>query len=211
MAIEQGNVIRGVVKQLKNNPLPAIALAGLGIGMLVAKGSSRFRMRGVEMRPLLKLNSIKVERSVTIDRPAQELYSVWRNLESLPCFIDHLESVKVINPARSHWIAKGPAGMRLEWDAVITAEKEGEEIAWRSVEGSQVETEGSVLFRSAPGNRGTEINVSFEYRPPAGPVGAAFARLLGRSPSSAVLEGLRHFKQYMETGEIPTTEGQPKG
>jgi len=154
---------------------------------------------------------IKVEKSVTINRPAEELYSFWRNFENLPRFMDHLESVRVEGMGRSHWVAKAPAGTTVEWDAEIYNEKENELIAWRSLEGADVDNAGSVRFEAAPEGRGTTVRVSLKYDPPGGLIGSTFAKLFGEEPSQQIEEDLRRFKQVMEAGETPTTEGQPSG
>jgi uncharacterized membrane protein len=154
---------------------------------------------------------IKVEKSVTVNKSPAELYSFWRNFENLPRFMNHLESVRVTGGNRSHWIAKAPAGTTVEWDAEIHNEKENELIAWRSLEGADVSSAGSVHFQAAPGGRGTEVKVVLKYDPPGGAVGAAIARLFGEEPSQQIEDDLRRFKQVMETGEITTTTGQPSG
>ncbi|HYE65468.1 MAG TPA: SRPBCC family protein [Pyrinomonadaceae bacterium] len=154
---------------------------------------------------------IKVEKSVTVDKSPEELYRFWRNFENLPRFMNHLESVKDLGGGRSHWVAKAPAGTSVEWDAEIYNEKENELIAWRSLEGADVDNAGSVRFESAPGGRGTEVRVALRYSPPGGLLGAAIAKLFGESPEQQIEEDLRRFKQLMEAGETPTTEGQPSG
>ncbi len=154
---------------------------------------------------------VKVEKSVTINRSPAELYQFWRNLENLPQFMNHLESVKVLDEKRSHWIAKAPAGSTVEWDAEIYNEKEGELIAWRSLEGSQVDNAGSVHFEAAPGGRGSVVRVILKYDPPAGIVGSTLAKLFGEEPGQQIEDDLRRFKQLMEAGETATTEGQPSG
>lgn len=153
----------------------------------------------------------KVEKSVTINRPPAELYSYWRNFENLPRFMKHLESVSVTGEGRSHWVAKGPGGTSVEWDAEVYNEKENELIAWRSLEGSQVDNAGSVHFDPAPSGRGTVVRVVLKYNPPAGKLGALVAKLFGESPEQQIDEDLRRFKQLIETGETATTEGQPSG
>ncbi|HMF56497.1 MAG TPA: SRPBCC family protein [Pyrinomonadaceae bacterium] len=153
----------------------------------------------------------KVEKSVTINKSPAELYQFWRNLENLPHFMSHLESVQVTDEKRSHWIAKAPAGSTVEWDAEIYNEKENELIAWRSLEGSDVDNAGSVHFEAAPGGRGTVVRVVLKYDPPAGRIGSTLAKLFGEEPSQQIDEDLRRFKQLMEAGEAATTEGQPSG
>ena len=153
----------------------------------------------------------KLEKSVTINRPAEELYRFWRNFENLPRFMNHLESVHVTGENRSHWVAKAPAGTSVEWDAEIYNEKEGEMIAWRTLEGADVASAGSVHFDEAAGGRGTVVRVVLKYDPPGGKLGALVARLFGENPEQQIDEDLRRFKQLMETGETATTEGQTSG
>src|SRR6266498_5247929 len=157
---------------------------------------------------------IKVERAVTVNRPRDELFRIWRNFENLPRFMTHLQRVAVDelgDDKRSHWVAKAPLGREIEWDSEITEERENEYLAWRSLPGSIVENMGSVEFSDAPGGRGTIVKVSMQYHPPAGSMGAAVAKLFGEEPDQQVREDLRHFKQIMETGEIPSVDGQPTG
>lgn len=154
---------------------------------------------------------IRVDKSITINRSPEELFQFWRNFENLPRFMDHLKSVKVQDNTHSHWVAKGPLDSSIEWDAEIINEKPNELIGWRSLEGASVPNAGSVQFKPAPGNRGTVVTVSLKYDPPAGAVGAAVARLFGEEPDVQIGDDLRHFKEVMEAGEIPTTEGQSTG
>jgi uncharacterized membrane protein len=144
---------------------------------------------------------IKIEKRIIVNRPPEELYRFWRNFENLPTFMKHLESVTVLDRNRSHWVAKAPAGMTVEWDAEIHNEIENELIAWRSVEGSDVNHAGSVEFRRAPDGRGTEVKVVINYQPPAGKLGAVIAKMFGEEPSQQVEEELERFKQLMKSGD----------
>jgi uncharacterized membrane protein len=154
---------------------------------------------------------IKVEKSVMINKPPEELYRFWRNFVNLPRFMNHLESVTPLGDDHSHWVAKAPAGARVEWDAEVYNERENELIAWRSLENADVNNAGSVRFRGVPHGRGTEVKVVLNYEPPGGKIGAAVAKLFGEEPGQQVEEDLHRFKQLMETGEVPTTAGQPSG
>src|SRR3982750_4347220 len=102
---------------------------------------------------------IKVEKSVVVNRPAQELYRFWRNFENLPRFMDHLEAVTVLDENRSHWVAKAPAGTKAEWDATIHNEIENELIAWRSLPNADVNNAGSVHFDPIGSGDATEVRV----------------------------------------------------
>jgi uncharacterized membrane protein len=163
------------------------------------------------MPALTQGRGIKVERTVTIARPAHELYRFWRGLENLPRLIPHVASVTTNGPTRSHWVVAGPGGSPVEWDAEIVADRGSELIAWRSVGGADVEHAGSIRFTSAAGDRGTEVKVILNLALPAGRIGGLAATLSGEDPDQELREGLRRFKQIMETGEVPTTEAQPRG
>lgn len=154
---------------------------------------------------------VRLTRTITINRPADELYSRWRNLENLPEHMNHLEAVFVTGERTSHWIAKAPAGMKVEWDAEITEDRPNEMISWRSLPGATVENSGSITFETATGNRGTVLRVELEYLPPGGRLGAVVARLFGEEPGKQIAVDLLRFKQKIETGEIARTEGQPAG
>ena len=143
---------------------------------------------------------IHVDESVTINRPVSELFRFWRNFENLPRFMNHLESVAMRENGISHWVAKGPAGVPVEWDARIINEVQNKVIGWQSLEGSTVSTAGSVNFDETL--RGTEVHVHLQYNPPGGKLGAAVARLFGEEPTVQVREDLRRFKQLLETGTI---------
>jgi uncharacterized membrane protein len=149
--------------------------------------------------------------SVTINRSPEELYQFWRNFENLPQFMNHLHEVRQTSNNQSRWVVSGPLGTRLEWTAEIINETPNELIAWRSLEGGDVDSAGTVRFQSAPGGRGTVVKVEMEYRPPAGKLGATVARFLGAGAAKQVAVDLHRFKQLMETGEVARTEGQSAG
>ncbi len=147
---------------------------------------------------------LRVDRAITVDRPRDEVFQFWRNLENLPRFMEHLKCVKATGSNRSHWVSKAPAGRTVEWDAEIINEIENELIGWRSLPGADVDNAGSVRFADAPGRRGTEVRVSLQYNPPAGALGAMFAKLFGEEPGQQIENDLRRFKRMLETGELPS-------
>jgi uncharacterized membrane protein len=154
---------------------------------------------------------LHVSKSITVRRPREEVYRFWRDLENLPRFMRHLQAVTSGSDGRSHWIARAPAGQRVEWDAEIVDEQEYERLSWRTLEGSDIRHEGTVQFRDAPADRGTEVDVELHYEPPAGNVGAAVAKLFGEEPSQQIRDDLRRCKQVMETGEVTLSEGSLEG
>ena len=148
-----------------------------------------------------------VEEAATINRPIEDVYRAWKNFEDFPRFMRHVESVQVLGNGRSRWRATAPAGTTVEWEAEIVEDREGQLIAWRSVEGSQIQNNGAVRFHRAPGARGTEVRVRLEYAPPAGKLGRGVAWLFGEEPDQQIREDLRRFKQLLETGEFPISDG----
>jgi uncharacterized membrane protein len=186
----------------------AAAAAVTGVTLLDFKAGQQLTRVGGAIQ---EDDSIHVKKSIIIGRPPEEIYRFWRDFRNLPRVMDHLESVEVIDNKRSRWVAKGPAGKRVHWEADTTEDRPNELIAWRSIEGSTVENSGSVRFEPAPGGRGTLVRVELNYRPPAGLLGATIAKLLGEEPGLQLEEDLRRLKQIMETGEIITIEGQSAG
>lgn len=154
---------------------------------------------------------IHVSEAITIQKTPKELYEFWHNFENLPKFMYYLEDVKKIDDKRSHWKAKAPAGLTVEWDAEIINDEPNATIAWRSLYPASVDSAGSVRFLEGPAGRGTEVRVVFDYIPPAGKAGWAIAKIFGRDPAAEVREDLRRFKELMETGVIAETKGQPHG
>jgi len=139
-----------------------------------------------------------VEESVTINRPIEELYRFWHNLENLPRVMRHLQSVERITDTLSRWRAKGPVGTEVEWNAEIINDVANQVIGWRSLEGSDVVSAGSVNFDEVVG--GTRIRVRLQYSPPGGKVGDVLARLMGRDAATEIRQDLQRFKQVVEDG-----------
>jgi uncharacterized membrane protein len=149
--------------------------------------------------------------SVLINKNANDLYRFWRNFENLPRFMHHLESVTNLDGDRSRWVAVGPANRRVEWTAEIVSETPDRLLVWRSIKDSPVMVDGSIEFREAESGRGTIVDAVIQYRTPAGTFGGAVAKIFGKDPAFLMEQDLRRFKALMETGEIPTTEGQSHG
>ncbi len=156
-------------------------------------------------------NAIEIERAVTINKPAEELYQYWRKLENLPNFMEHLQTVEQIDEKRSHWVARLAGGLPVAWDAEIVEDQPNERIVWRTLPDAQVQQSGVVTFKPTNGERGTVVKVDIKYSPPGGIVGETFARMLNGITAQQVKDDIRRFKSLMETGEVPTTEGQPSG
>jgi uncharacterized membrane protein len=179
----------------------AMAALGSVLGVTALDVKSAVELTQSEQRGFAPMEGIHVVSAITVNRPRDEVYRYWRDLENLPKFMAHLESVEAQN-GRSKWRAKGPLGVPIEWEAEIVADQPNELLAWRSCEGSDVPNQGSVRFLDAPAGRGTEVRIELRYDPPTGALGAAVARLFGTEPGQAIAGDLRRFKQVIETGEV---------
>jgi len=211
---------------LKRRSLAGLVVAGLG-GALLKRGvtghcemydslglnTAREGDEQSERRDRAAKRGVQIERSFLIDRSPEDLYGFWRKFDNLPQIMTHLKEVRVIDDRRSHWVATAPAiaGGSVEWDAEITTDEPNSVIAWRSLPGSTVDSSGEVRFTRAMGDRGTQVTVSLKYVPPGGRLGHWAAKMFGEAADQQIQEDLRRFKRQMETGEIPTTEGQPRG
>jgi uncharacterized membrane protein len=188
----------------------SLALAGAPLVWRGATGSWPTLPRAVADRLPEQLPP-SIEVSLTVNRPRQEVYAFWRRLENLPRFMRHLDSVTETGGRLSHWVGETPVGTKVEWDAEIVEDREGQILSWQSLPGSQVDNAGSVVFADATGGRGTVVRVHLDLDPPGGGVGRAVSRLLSPITKQQVHEDLRRFKNLLEAGEIPTTDGQPAG
>jgi len=151
-----------------------------------------------------------VGKTVTINKPRQELYERWRDFTRFPDFMENVRNVEKLDEKRSRWTIEAPAGTAVELVTRITEERPGELIAWESEPESQIQTQGRVEFVEAPPGRGTMVRLTMRYDPPGGFPGRIVAKVLQREPSIQARRDLRRFKQLMETGEIPTN-ASPSG
>jgi uncharacterized membrane protein len=154
---------------------------------------------------------IHVEKSITVGLAPDEVYRFWRDFENLPPVFTGLESITSRGDNVYHWMVKGPTGTKYEWDAEIYNEIANELIAWRTINGADVANAGSIRFEKAPDNRGTYVRVTVNYNPTAGKLGQLLAKLTGKEPEQLIEQNLRRLKQFLETGEIATIEGQSSG
>lgn len=185
-----------------------LAMAAVA-GVLALDAGTAFLARRAQRRR--SRHAGRIVKSVTVNRPAADLYGFWRDLENLPAIMPHLERVTDRGAGLSHWVAKAPVGGSVEWDAEITEDAPNERIAWRAVEGSPVTHSGSVRFAPAPRDLGTEITVEMEVDVPGGLLGTAVAKVAGEDPEQQVADALRRFKQVMETGEPVWSAGTAHG
>ena len=163
-------------------------------------GQNISRNRAVEPHPSLKSGEgEKLEKSITINRSPDEIYAFWRQLENLPRFMRHIQSVTDQGNGVSHWVAKTDQGRTLEWDAQLIEDKPNQMLSWQSLEGADVDNAGSVWFMPAMSG-GTIVKVSVKYSPPGGKLVAMIAKFLGDSPERQMTKDLERLKILMEIG-----------
>ncbi|HEX2075501.1 MAG TPA: SRPBCC family protein [Geodermatophilus sp.] len=157
--------------------------------------------------------AVEVTAATTVNKPPQEVYRYWRDLEHLPSFMAHVREVRTLDGdgRRSHWVAEAPGRRTVAWDAEVVEDRPGELIRWQSLPGADIPNAGSVEFRPAPGGRGTEVRLQLAYAQPGGRLGKAAAKLLGEAPDQQVRDDLSRFKQVLETGQVVRSEGSPEG
>ncbi len=191
------------------------ALAAYGIvrrsktGIGLAAVGSLMAVEGTRLSS--DTRDFRARSSFAINCAPSQAYNYWRKLDNLPAFMSHLASVRMIDDRRSEWVAIGPLGTKIRWTAEIVDEEQEKLIAWRSVPGSLFRFSGSVEFLPETGGRGTVVIATMSYAIPGGALGKTMMSIFGKNPEFLIREDLRKFKALMESGEIPTTEGQPHG
>jgi uncharacterized membrane protein len=194
-------------KGLLRGSFPMIAL-GTGLGYRAVTGhchvyeklgiDSTADSDGSENQAVLH-KGIKIEESLTIGCPAEKLFRLWKNFETFPQFMKNIRSVERVGDNETRWIINGPFGKTIEWLAEIFNERPNEMLAWRSLEGSQVDIAGSIQFQPSQEPDSTDVHISLQYDPPAGKLGALLASIFGKRPTELVVQDLRRFKEYAES------------
>jgi uncharacterized membrane protein len=176
----------------------------LGLGLLTRATTNlpARRLTGIGAGP----GAVEIRKAIDVHAPLSQVWALWSAFENFPRFMTHLREVRDLGGGRSHWVAKGPLGAPLEWDAVVTSWHPEEVIAWKSLEGSPVENAGEVRF--VPSLRGTRVDVRLTYNPPAGAIGHAVAMLLGQDARHQIDDDLLRFKSLLETGRTTAEQGK---
>ena len=191
--------------------LTAVTLAVLGITALDIIESVRMTSEklpatghdeGSFMLPEPTPGTAITSATVTVNRPVEEVYEFWKDPSNFSRFMNQIESVRVTSGGNTHWKAKAPAGLSVEWDAMTTEDVPNGRISWSSVDGADVHNTGTVIFKKAGGDRGTEVHLQMEFKPKGGAVGVKLARFFAMIPKTQMQIDLRRFKQMIELGEI---------
>ena len=148
-----------------------------------------------------------VRTTALVQKSPAELYDLWRATENAPLWQEQIEEVVITGVNTSRWTMKD-GEKTLAWDAEILGDEPGKRIAWRTLNGD-IDEAGEVIFEPAPADRGTLVIVLMEFR--TGKLTSAWETLVGRNPKQGVIENLRHFKAFAETGEIPRSQSAPHG
>jgi uncharacterized membrane protein len=204
-------LLTSALRNKSEQPGRTAAATGAVIGAFAADLFDSLRLSRANGEHPEEDEPMHVKAAITVRRDRDELYTFWRDFGSFPSFMAHVEDVQVTGPTTSHWKARGPLGMNVEWDAEIIEDTPSERISWRSTEGATVENSGTVTFVQAPADQGTEVHIEMHYDVPGGAVGGMLAKLFGEEPAIQIKDDLRRFKQIMETGEIARSDGSPEG
>jgi uncharacterized membrane protein len=151
--------------------------------------------------PIRGADGLQVKKSVTVNRPVEEVYAFWRNFENLPQFMKHLDSVVGTGENTSRWRAGSSLGLTVEWEVQLVEDRPNELLSWQTIGVSDVTGHGRVEFTPAPGGRGTEVHAAIVYQVPGGALGNRIARIFRDVPGVKVENQLNVFKQIIETGE----------
>jgi uncharacterized membrane protein len=213
-----------IAAALKRRGWPGLVLGGAGAALIyrgVTGNSYLYRALGIDTSKIDRLQDdaspygvpaqagVRVEESITVDRPAEALYAFWRDHANLPQFMPRIREVVSPDNRTARWVMEGPFSQSIAWNTEILTDEPGRMFSWAST-GGAIATAGSVRFEPDPMGRGTLVRVEAKYDPPLGKVGINIARLLGMDPRDLTRETLRRFKRFHETGELLTTEGQPR-
>ncbi|MEP7258893.1 MAG: YgaP-like transmembrane domain [Flavitalea sp.] len=187
-------------KRLRKSPVKSLSRAAVGYGLMYRGVSGLcpvYRNMGVDGA---KTTAVNIRTHLTVNKPKDEVYAVWRKLENLPLFMSHLSSVKETGGSRSHWEAKFPDNnpIAIKWEAEIVKDEPGVILSWHSLPGTTIENAGKVEFREALGGRGTDLRIIISYRPPAGNIGHGISWLFNPLFSKMVEKDLLNFKQFVE-------------
>ncbi len=171
------------------------ALAGAGSAALLRA------ITNIEFKRLFGIGAgrraVEIRKTLNIDAPVEEVYAFWSHFENFPRFMPHIHEIRDLGDGRSHWVASGPVGLSVQWNAVITRQEPNSLIAWKSEPGSLVESAGTVHFR--PNSQGgTQLDIHMAYNPPAGALGHAVATIFGADPRRAMDQDLVRFKSLIE-------------
>lgn len=146
--------------------------------------------------------------AVTIGRPAEELRALWLQPDTQSRIWAHFADVTASNARTADWVAHGPAGGEYRWRTEVD-DSAPTELRWSTLDGADVANAGTLTFRPAPGERGTELHLNVRFDPPGGVVGEAVSKLFHIVPREIVLKALYQFRALAVTGDIPTTDPQP--
>lgn len=196
-----------VISHLKDNKKGILGILGAVVGgALLYKGA-----KGIGgSKKGISTSGVTAKDKVTIKKSREELYAYWRNLENLPNFMSHIKEVRETGDRRSEWTAKIPGGLgTIEWDAEIIQDRTNHLIMWRSLPGSEVENSGEVRFEIDPKGKGTIVETTITYRPPAGDAGDFAAKLINPAFEKLVKNDLKQFKKLMEKGGVLKRKSQP--
>jgi uncharacterized membrane protein len=204
MALRMAGALLGLYGLTRRGMVGSL-LRTLGTGILV--GSAGQPAVTTTGRPAHdRRRAVDIQKTLYIDAPVDQVYGFWSNYENFPLFMSHVREVENLGEGHSHWSVRGPGGLPIEWNAVLTEQTPNEVIAWRSEAGSMLENSGIIRF--TPVGNGTRVDLRLCYHPPAGGAGRAVVELLGSDPRAKLNEDLGRMKSLLEAATRSESHGK---
>lgn len=146
------------------------------------------------------------EHTVSISRPAPEVYDLWRGADTLQRIFAPAAQVAMLTQGRASWRVETPPGKVIEWDTELVEERRGEYVKFRSVDNALLRVEGEALFTPAEdGGTRLTLRVSADAQG-SGPMKSAI-RFFRVVPEAVFERALARFKSLAETGQVPPSDG----
>jgi uncharacterized membrane protein len=183
--------------------LAGTALGVAGLGLLARELTNRKSRSAGETGT--ESGALTLQKTLYVDAPVDEVFELWANFETFPRFMSNVLEVRDLGEGRSHWVVRGPAGSRVQWDAEVTRFEPNRVLAWQTEPGAVVESSGLVHFERE--GDATRVRVEMTYHPPAGALGHGVASFLGSDPQKLMDEDLVRFKSLAEDGKT-TAKGE---
>ncbi len=188
-----------------------VGLASMGVGAILAGRAASNR----SLRQLVGIGAereaVEMRKTVRVAAPPEHVYAIWSGYEAYPHFMAGVAEVSRLDDTHLRWRLKGPLGLRVRWDSIVTAEVPNELLAWRTTERSLMRHSGVVRFRPNGDDQHTVVEITLTYHPPAGPLGRAVASLMRLNPKTRLDAELLRMKTFMETGTLPHDAARPAG
>lgn len=175
-------------------------LGALGFGLLLRSATNLETKRMLGISPGRR--GIDITKSITIDRPVEEVFELLAEPTNYPRFSDVIRSTEKVGERRYRKTVAGPGGVTATLEESLTRVEPNELVAWRSEPNSAVAYAGFARFMAVDDGR-TSVAVHATYNPPLGILSHSAAMLAGYDLKSQMDDLLLRAKAYLESGKQP--------